>query len=67
MANNTGVGLSRSELKYEANWIMRQAPRDQDKMQDFLVDVLVSLIAKNNAAVASALEERDRVDLPEDG
>lgn len=61
------IGLSRSELEYEVKWRMRQAPSDPDRMPTFLNEVLVHLIEKNNRAIAAALAERDRSDLPEEG
>lgn len=59
------IGLGRTELEYELRWMMRRAPKEPEKAIQFLGEVLISLIEKNNAAVAKQLAERDRADLPE--
>ena len=58
-------GLSRRQLEYHLQWLLRHKPRDPDKLIDFLGGVVVTLIEKNNAALAKAALEDKRVDLPE--
>lgn len=67
MADRGAIGLSRRELEYEVRWRMRHAPTDPARVHEFLAEMMVDLIEKNNAAVAASLAERDRVDMPEDG
>jgi len=67
MAIDGSIGLNQRELEYEVQWRMRRAPSDPSKMQDFVNDLVVHLIMKNNEAIAAALAERDRTDLPEGG
>ncbi len=59
------LGLSRSELEYELRWMMRKAPRDPARMNDFFGEVMVTLFEKNNARIAKDLAERERSDLPD--
>ncbi|MEM0947938.1 MAG: hypothetical protein AAGK37_11060 [Pseudomonadota bacterium] len=65
--SETSIGLSQRELEYEVDWHMRSAPSDPGKLQDYLNNLVVKLIVKNNAAIAARLAERDRTDLPEGG
>ena len=49
-----GPGLSRQELEYEARWLLRKVKSEVDaptmKVMENLVDVVITLIDKNNAA-----------------
>jgi len=67
MAVGGKIGLSRRELEYEVQWRMRQAPSEPAKMPEFLNELFVHLIDMNNEAIAAAMAERDRTDLPEGG
>ena len=67
MAGAGQIGLTRRELEYEVHWMMRKAPKEPARMPDFLNELFVQLIEKNNDAIAAALAERDRADLPEGG
>lgn len=67
MAGPGHIGLSRRELDYETQWKMRQAPSDPARMAEFMNDLLVHLIDKNNQAIAASLAERDRTDMPQGG
>ena len=58
-------GLSRRQLEYEVKWKMRKAPDEFELMPEFLTEVMITLIEKNNQAIASAMAEQDRQDLPE--
>jgi hypothetical protein len=58
-------GLSRRELEYQLRWMLRRLPSDPDKVPEFLGEVVVTLIEKNNAAIARWTAERARADLPE--
>lgn len=44
-------GLSRRQLEYELRWLLRQQPSEPAKLVEFLGDVVVTLIEKNNAAL----------------
>ena len=59
MAEHDTVGLDRSDLQYEVKWLMRKMPSDPARAMDFLTDVIVTMIDKNNAAIARHLAERD--------
>lgn len=65
MAEHNGYGLSRSELEYELRWMLRKAPSDAAKLPEFLGEVLITLIEKNNQALARANAELDRPDMPD--
>ncbi len=67
MASPGQIGLSRSELEYEVQWRMRQAPSDAARMTDFLNELIVHLIERNNQAIAASLAERERTDMPRGG
>ena len=67
MALGVEIGMTRRELEYEVQWRMRQAPKDPARMPDFLNELFVHLIEMNNRAIAAALAERDRTDLPDQG
>ena len=58
MHDKPTYGLSRSQLEYELNWMLRQQPSDPGKLAEFLGGVMVTLIEKNNDALArrAALE-----------
>ena len=58
-------GLSRRQLEYHLNWMLRRRPKDPDKLAEFLGEVVVTLIEKNNAALAKRAAEENRPDLPE--
>ena len=62
-----GPGLSRQELEYEARWLLRKVKSDVDaptmKVMENLVDVVITLIDKNNAALARRLETRESPDV----
>jgi hypothetical protein len=59
-------GLSRRQLEYQLNWMLRRCPKDPEKVPGFLGEVMVTLIEKNNAALARRAAEQDRPDLPEE-
>lgn len=65
MTGSLGYGMSRRELEYEWQWMMRQAPADPAKMPDFLGRCVITLIEKNNAALARSADDAARPDLPE--
>jgi hypothetical protein len=45
-------GLSRRELDYQLSWLMRRRPQDPAKLPDFIGELVVTLIDRNNAALA---------------
>lgn len=53
------VGLSRRELERELNWLLRTLPADPEKLAKLLGQVLVTLIDKNNAAIAKSVSAED--------
>lgn len=65
MTGAQAYGLTRRELEYHWQWMMRQAPSDPAKLPDFLGSCVITLIEKNNAALARAAEQAQRADLPE--
>lgn len=67
MHERVEFGLSRRQLKYQLDWMMRRCPKDPEKLLEFLGEVMVTLIEKNNAALARRATEEDRPDLPERG
>lgn len=60
MSKPKQVGLSRRDLEWAVAGMTRQLPRDQAELTKLLCDVVVTLIEKNNAAIARSLEQRDR-------
>jgi hypothetical protein len=53
------IGLTRRELERELAWLMKQRPADPEQLVKLLCQSFVSLIEKNNHAIARALEQRD--------
>jgi hypothetical protein len=53
------VGLSRRELEREMQWLMRTMPADPAQLARLLGQVVVTLIDKNNAALAKRVEPQD--------
>ncbi len=64
MHESTGYGLSRRQLEYHLRWLLRRQPSDPAKLPEFIGDVVVTLIEKNNEALARRIAEDDRADLP---
>jgi len=58
-------GLTRRQLEYQLSWMMRRRPQDPAKLPDFIGDLVVTLIDRNNAALAKHAEQASRTDLPE--
>ena len=54
-----GAGLNRRELEREMQWLMRCPPSDPAQLAKLLAQVVVTLIDKNNAALARRLEPHD--------
>jgi hypothetical protein len=52
-------GLSRHELEREMTWLLRRLPHDPSTMPAALAELVVTLIDKNNAALANDLARRD--------
>jgi hypothetical protein len=50
------VGLSRRDLEWIVASMTRRAPSDPAEMTKLVCDVMVTLIEKNNLALAKALE-----------
>lgn len=58
MQDPTLRGLSRRELERELEWLLRRAPREPAELAQFLGDVIVTLIDKNNTALAQSATSR---------
>jgi hypothetical protein len=58
-------GLTRRQLEYELSWLLRRRPPDPAGMAQFLGELVVTLIDRNNAALARYTAEAARSDLPE--
>jgi hypothetical protein len=53
------VGLTRRELERELAWQLRRVPTDPAELVKFLGQVIVTLIDKNNAALARREDHDD--------
>ena len=53
------VGLTRRELERELRWMMRTVPPDPAALAKLIGQVVVTLIDKNNAALARRIEPQD--------
>lgn len=53
------VGLTRRELEREAQWLMRHVPAEPARLAKLLEQVVITLIEKNNAALAKRMEPHD--------
>lgn len=65
MSDPGTYGLTRRQLEREMAWLMRQPPADPVKLVDLLATSVITLIEKNNAAIARAVADASRPDLPE--
>ncbi len=65
MHERVEYGLSRRQLEYHLQWMLRQRPSDPDKLAEFLGAVMVTLIEKNNGELARRAAEDARTDLPD--
>jgi hypothetical protein len=53
---NTSLGLSKREMEKEVRWHLRKnIPTDSDKLAAHVVDIVVSLLDKNNKKIAEQL------------
>ncbi len=52
-------GLSRRELERELHWMLRNPPSDPAQLIKLLGQVIVTLIDKNNAALAQRAAHHD--------
>ena len=53
------VGLSRRELERELQWLMRSPPVDPLQLVKLMGQAIVTLIDKNNAALAKRVQTED--------
>ena len=53
------VGLSRRELERELAWLLRHPPSDPAQLAKLFGQIVVTLIDKNNAALAKRLQADD--------
>ncbi len=65
MHDTAQLGLSRRDLEYHLRWMLRRMPHDPAKLPEFVGQIVVTLIERNNAAIARSLADQDRADLPE--
>jgi hypothetical protein len=56
------IGLSRRELEWTVQGMLRQAPADPAALARLIADMMVTLMERNNAAIARALGARDEAD-----
>lgn len=56
------IGLSRRELERELQWILRSPPSDPQALVRLFTEAVVTLLDKNNAAIARSLSEREQGD-----
>jgi len=59
MGDRKKVGLSRRELEWAVQGMLRQAPADPAGLARHLAELVMTLIEKNNAAIARAIEGRE--------
>lgn len=65
MPDEKHFGLSRRELDEQLRWLLvKPLPKDPDRLIEALGRIFVTLISKNNEALARSVAERDRTDLP---
>ena len=64
MHDKPGPGLSRRQLEYELRWMLRQQPSDPSKLVEFLGDVVVNLIDRNNKALQRTTASDAAIDPP---
>jgi len=65
MAEGPAYGLTRRELEYHLRWMLRKMPKDAAKLPEFLGELMITLIEKNNEALARCAATEDRPDMPE--
>jgi hypothetical protein len=65
MSEGPSYGLSRRDLEYHLRWMLRKMPKSPSKMPQFLGEVMITLIEKNNAALAKCAAEEERVEMPD--
>jgi hypothetical protein len=53
------VGLSRRELERELAWMLRHVPTDPVQLAKLIGQIVVTLIDKNNAALACRIDAMD--------
>ncbi len=59
MSDGRQVGLSRRQLERELAWLMRSVPADPAQLAKFMAQVFVTLMDKNNAALAERMQPED--------
>lgn len=65
MPDEKHFGLSRRELDEQLRWLLvKPLPKDPDRLIEALGRIFVTLISKNNEALARSVAERDRTDMP---
>jgi hypothetical protein len=53
------IGLTRRELEREMAWMLKRLPDDPAQLLKLVTQSVVTLIDKNNAAIAKALDGRE--------
>ncbi|CAM4319876.1 hypothetical protein G4177_11680 [Corallococcus sp. ZKHCc1 1396] len=53
------VGLTRRELERELAWMLRSVPDDPRELVKLFTQTMVSLLDKNNEAIARSLAQRE--------
>lgn len=54
------IGLSRREIERHVQWVLRSPPKDPAALVALISECMVSLLDKNNRAIARALAEREQ-------
>lgn len=53
------VGLTRRELERELAWMLRSVPEDPKELVKLFTQTVVTLMDKNNEAIARSLAQRE--------
>jgi hypothetical protein len=53
------IGLSRREMERELNWMLRHMPSDPVQMVKLACQAMITLMDKNNAALAKRVDPHD--------
>jgi hypothetical protein len=56
MKTRRSVGLSRRDMEWMVTSMIRRVPTDPAELTKLISDVVITLIEKNNAAIARSLE-----------
>ena len=66
MSPSNQIGLSHFELEREFNWLSRKVPKEYANLLKPFGDAIISLIVKNNEAIAKNLATLNKPESTED-